>query len=125
MAGTLGPLPVAAHVILAGKGLPQPGIHQSLDAVQMLDAVPDLQGLAFFTLGEGIVSAGDLPAVLLQIVVDIPGFALGQVHIYAAEGIHDRRDAMEVDGHVVLDIHFKVVVDGGHGTLGIVVEDIL
>ena len=121
--GTGGSLPVVTQIILfLGFVLAQPGIHQGLQAIQVLYAVFYLQlnagGFGFL----GVVVLGDGFGVLLQVVVDVCCFALSQFHIDTAEFVHNGGYATEVDHDVILDIHFEIIVHRCDGTLGIVME---
>ena len=90
----------------------------------MLDAVLLLELFAVALLvvvGAGdFFSVGEKLAVLVpdgahgQIGVDGGGFLLRKLDIGAAEVFDDGRHAVEIDGHVILNVHFEIAVDGVH-----------
>ena len=99
----------------------EPGIHQGLDAVQVLYAGLLFQLIPFAVfvvigIGDGF-AVGNLFTLGVfdgsggQVGVNGGGFRLGQVDINAAERFDDLRDAVEVDGDIMLDVQLKIVID--------------
>ena len=100
---------------------PETGIHQRLDAVQMLYTACLFQLVPFAVLivigiGDGfavgnLFSLGVLDGTGGQVCIDGCGFSLGQVEINTAQAFDDLRDTVEVDGDIMPDVQLKIVID--------------
>ena len=100
---------------------PETGIHQCLDAVQMLHAACLFQLVPFAVLivigiSDGLAvgnlfTFGVFDGACGQVCIDGGGFCFGQVEINAAQAFNDLCDTVEVDGNIILDAQFKIVID--------------
>ena len=58
-----------------------------------------------------------LRRMLAQIGVNGLCFLCGHFNINAAQAVNDGCQAIKVDGNVIFDVQFKILVDGAHGKL--------
>ena len=100
---------------------PETGVHQRLDTVQMLYAALLFQLVpfaVFIIIGVGnclavgnLFTLGVLDGAGGQVSVDGCGLCLGQVEINAAETFDNLRNAIEIDGDIILYVQLEIMID--------------